>query len=113
MIPRLFVLIGIAAHVLAQSVLVDETQQQQNVLNLQKPEPNFLPIGHLRRFDFKDSDLLKHVLELAEVLSSLIRLIYAYLKHDDRRTTWMYGMLHSRMSIYTRHPLLLCFRYLY
>jgi hypothetical protein len=69
MTPRLFVLIWIAAHVLAQSVLVDQSQQQQNVLNLQKLEPSFLPIGHLRRFDFKDSDLLEHVLELAEVLN--------------------------------------------
>ena len=67
MTPRLSFLIVIAANVLSQSVLVDESQQQQNVLNSQ---PYFnRPIGHLRRFDLKDSDMLGYVLGLAEVLN--------------------------------------------
>jgi len=65
MTPRLFFLVGIAANVLAQSVLVDETQNQQYVLNSQKPNFN-PPMGHLRRFELKDSDMLSHVLGLAE-----------------------------------------------
>jgi hypothetical protein len=117
MMSRLFLLIctASAASVLAQLGLVDEIQQQQIVLNLQEPKKiSRSPIGHLRRFDLKDSDVLKHVLELAEVLKQLCLawLPYAYL-NCDRKMIWTCGRLHRRMSIYTHLLLLLSFQYLY
>jgi hypothetical protein len=69
MTSRLLFLAGVAISVLAKSsVLVDQTQPQQNVDILIPQGPEFSPVGHLRRFDIKESDVLGRVLKLAEVL---------------------------------------------
>jgi hypothetical protein len=69
MISRLLYLAGVVVpSVLAKStVFVDQTWPQQTVDVL---IPQGSPVGYLRRFDIKDSDVLERVLELAEVRQS-------------------------------------------